>query len=124
MERLRFLADSLSALGVERVVAMGDFNDTPDNPLFRLLEPTLQPMHLNYYRQGQGTIKYEGKWDLIDHFYVSKPISGSAQMKILRIPFLLTREASHPGEKPLRTYQGPRYTGGVSDHLPVCLVIW
>ena len=26
-------------------------------------------------------------------------------------------------EKPLRTYVGPRYTGGVSDHLPVLLEV-
>ena len=124
LERLRCLADSLAALGVERIVAMGDFNDTPDNPLFELLEPTLRPMHLDFYRRGLGTIKYEGKWDLIDHFYVSQSLSGSAQMKILRISFLLTREASHPGEKPLRTYSGPRYIGGVSDHCPIWLVFW
>jgi len=124
VERLRALADSLSGLGVDRIVAMGDFNDTPDNPVFGLLEPTLQPLHLDFHRRGLGTIKYEGKWDLIDHYYVSESLSHRAQMQILRIPFLLTREASHPGEKPLRTYQGPRYTGGVSDHLPIYLVIW
>lgn len=124
VERLRALADSLAGAGVERIVAMGDFNDTPANPLFGLLEPTLQPLHLDFYRRGQGTIKYEGKWDLIDHFYVSQSLSGNARMKILRIPFLLTREASHPGEKPLRTYQGPRYTGGVSDHLPIYLITY
>jgi len=124
IERLRAVADSLAALGVERIVAMGDFNDTPDNPLFGLMEPTLRPMHLDYYRRGQGTIKYEGKWDLIDHFYISETLSGRAEMQILRIPFLLTREASHPGEKPLRTYSGPRYLGGVSDHCPIWLVFW
>ena len=123
VKRLRALADSLAGLGVARIVAMGDFNDTPDNPLFGLLEPTLQPLHQEFYRHGQGTIKYEGKWDLIDHFYVSETLVGSAEMKILHIPFLLVREASHPGEKPLRTYQGPRYLGGVSDHCPIWLRI-
>ena len=42
-------------------------------------------------------------------------------MRILRIPFLLTRDNVHSGEKPLRTYTGPRHTAGVSDHLPVLL---
>ena len=124
VERLRALADSLAGLGVQRIVAMGDFNDTPANPVFDLLEPTLHPLHLDFYRHGLGTIKYEGKWDLIDHFYVSESLADKAEMKILRIPFLITREASHPGEKPLRTYQGPHYIGGVSDHLPIYLVIW
>ena len=124
VERLRALADSLAGLGVQRIVAMGDFNDTPANPVFDLLEPTLHPLHLDFYRHGLGTIKYEGKWDLIDHFYVSESLADKAEMKILRIPFLITREASHPGEKPLRTYQGPHYIGGVSDHLPIYLNIW
>ena len=118
VERLRFLADSLTAIGIERIIAGGDFNDTPDNPVFRLLEPTLTPLHMDLYRRGRGTIKYDGKWDLIDHIYVSPARSGPV-MSILRIPFLLARDNVHSGEKPLRTYTGPRHTGGVSDHLPV-----
>ena len=153
VQRLRFLADSLSAAGIDRIIAGGDFNDTPDNSVFQLLEPALVPMHTDLFRRGEGTIKYEGKWDLIDHFYVSPgwlsdrtgtasgpagklPSSGPAGkqlstrpagqqplMRILRIPFLLTRDTAYTGEKPLRTYVGPRYTGGVSDHLPVLVVV-
>ena len=122
VERLRFLADSLVAVGIDRIIACGDFNDTPDNPVFRLLEPALLPLHMDLFRRGEGTIKYDGKWDLIDHFYASPALFGDAQtqeMVILRIPFLLTRDTAHSGERPLRTYLGPRYTGGVSDHLPV-----
>ena len=120
VERLRFLADSLAALGIDRIIAGGDFNDTPDNPVFRLLEPALIPTHLDLHRRGRGTIKYDGKWDLIDHIYVS-PGWYRPTMRILRIPFLLTRDNVHSGEKPLRTYTGPRHTAGVSDHLPVLL---
>ena len=148
VERLRFLADSLAAIGIDRIIAGGDFNDTPDNPVFRLLEPALLPLHMDLFRRGIGTIKYDGKWDLIDHIYVSPALfavpmpasasdsssgevdrpadkvgapSARARMRILRIPFLLTRDTVHSGEKPLRTYTGPRHTGGVSDHLPVLL---
>ena len=151
VERLRFLADSLAAVGLDRIIAGGDFNDTPDNPVFGLLEPALAPMHMDLFRRGRGTIKYDGKWDLIDHIYVSPalavaPTSAStlesfsgdvgrqtdkagapwtrARMQILRIPFLLTRDTVHSGEKPLRTYTGPRHTGGVSDHLPVLLEVY
>ena len=120
VERLRFLADSLAAIGIDRIIAGGDFNDTPDNPVFRLLEPALIPTHLDLHRRGRGTIKYDGKWDLIDHIYVS-PGWYRPSMRILRIPFLLTRDNVHSGEKPLRTYTGPRHTAGVSDHLPVLL---
>ncbi|MBQ3766094.1 MAG: endonuclease/exonuclease/phosphatase family protein [Bacteroidales bacterium] len=123
VERLRFLADSLAALGIDRIVAGGDFNDTPDNPVFRLLEPALLPKHLGLQRRGLGTIKYDGKWDLIDHFYVSPALAPYSGMRILRIPFLLARDTAHSGEKPLRTYTGPRHVGGVSDHLPILLEV-
>jgi hypothetical protein len=135
VQRLRFLADSLSAAGIDRIIACGDFNDTPDNPVFQLLEPALVPMHMDLCRRGEGTIKYEGEWDLIDHIYVSPgwlsdrtgtasgPAGQQPLMRILRIPFLLTRDTAYTGEKPLRTYVGPRYTGGVSDHLPVLVVV-
>lgn len=133
VERLRFLADSLSAAGVRRIIALGDFNDTPAHPVYRLLEPALIPLHTELYLQGEGTIKYDGKWDLIDHFYVSPAIlygdsgaepgrrrgSPSVRMRVLSIPFLLVPDTAHAGLKPFRTYVGPRYTGGVSDHLPI-----
>ncbi len=123
VERLRFLVDSLATIGIDHVIAGGDFNDSPDNPVFRLLEPSLTPMHMDLYRRGLGTIKYDGKWDLIDHIYLSPALTPLARMRILRIPFLLTRDTVHSGEKPLRTYTGPRHTGGVSDHLPVLLEV-
>ena len=123
VERLRFLVDSLATIGIDHVIAGGDFNDSPDNPVFRLLEPSLTPMHMDLYRHGLGTIKYDGKWDLIDHIYLSPALTPLARMRILRIPFLLTRDTVHSGEKPLRTYTGPRHTGGVSDHLPVLLEV-
>ena len=124
VDRLRFLADSLAAEGIDRVIAGGDFNDTPDNPVFLRLEPALKPLHTALSRRGEGTIKYDGKWDLIDHFYVSPALWESGpSMRILRIPFLLTRDNAHAGDKPLRTYTGPRPTGGVSDHLPILLEV-
>ena len=122
VERLRFLADSLAAIGIDQIIAGGDFNDTPDNPVFCLLEPALAPLHMDLHRRGLGTIKYDGKWDLIDHIYVS-PSFGGSTMRILYIPFLLTRDTVHSGERPLRTYTGPRHTGGVSDHLPILLLV-
>ena len=124
VDRLRFLADSLAAEGIDRIIAGGDFNDTPDNPVFLRLEPALKPLHTALSRRGEGTIKYDGKWDLIDHFYASPALlEFRPSMRILRIPFLLTRDTAHSGDKPLRTYTGPRPAGGVSDHLPILLEV-
>ena len=45
-------------------------------------------------------------------------------MEILQVPFLMTYEKKYPGLKPLRTYSGPRYIGGVSDHCPIVLTVY
>ncbi len=122
VQRLKQLADSLQGLGITRIVAMGDMNDTPANPVYRQLEPTLMNLAEPLYRQGEGTIKYDGAWELIDMIFVSSA-AGAGAMQILQIPFLMTRDATHAGTKPLRTYSGPRYLGGVSDHCPVMATI-
>ena len=127
MEKLRAVCDSLTGLpAVEEyagIVAMGDFNDNPSGRQFELLDGALMNACADGFARGEGTIRFEGKWDLIDMFWVSPEIYEVSRSEILRIPFLMTRERKHPGEKPLRTYSGPRYIGGVSDHCPVALII-
>jgi hypothetical protein len=44
-------------------------------------------------------------------------------VEVFNAPFLLEEDEKHLGEKPFRTYQGPVYKGGISDHLPVVLPI-
>lgn len=121
MKALKELADSL---GYENIIAMGDFNDTPDATSFDMIDGILANLGRPLHESGEGTIRYEGKWDLIDMFMVSHGLEGRTHMEICRIPFLMTWERKHPGEKPLRTYSGPRYIGGVSDHCPIILKIY
>lgn len=123
VERLKQLADSLQTLGVQKIIAMGDFNDTPANPVYHKLEPTLWNKAEEFYKKGHGTIKYDGKWELIDMFFVSPPLLQNSKMDIIYIPFLQTPDKAATGTKPLRTYSGPRYLGGVSDHCPVWLQV-
>jgi endonuclease/exonuclease/phosphatase family metal-dependent hydrolase len=120
MQAMLYLCDSLSS---PRIIAMGDFNDHPDSHALRLAEGTLINKSAPLHKAGQGTIRYEGKWELIDQFLVSPSLSDCTQMYICCIPFLMVRDTKHPGEKPLRTYTGPRYTAGVSDHCPILLSI-
>jgi hypothetical protein len=54
-------------------------------------------------------------------FLVDYQSSANAEMKVEYIPFLMVRDTRHPGMKPFRTYSGPRYIGGVSDHCPILL---
>lgn len=115
---LASICDSLNC----PIVALGDFNDTPQAETFGLLEGRLVNLALPLSQKGEGSLRYEGKWELIDMFLTSPSIA--AQMSILYPPFLLTKDATHSGVKPIRTYSGPRYLGGVSDHLPVLLRIF
>ena len=122
MSVLKDICDSLLTDGTDGILAMGDFNDTPDAPQFMMLENILQNEGYESHKNGKGTIRYKGKWELIDYF-LSRGLDTS-EMKILQIPFLMTYDRSYPGYKPLRTYSGPRYIGGVSDHCPIILTIY
>ena len=125
MLALKGLCDSLEVAdyGVP-IVAMGDFNDTPDGEQFRLLDGVLVNESEYLFVEGYGTIRYHGVWELIDMFMVSAELESRSEMDILQIPFLMTYEKKYPGMKPLRTYSGPRYVGGVSDHCPIVLCIF
>ena len=52
------------------------------------------------------------------------PAVDSATMDIFAPPFLLEPDAAWLGDKPRRTYVGPRYNGGLSDHLPIILKLF
>lgn len=125
MTALKNLSDSLSSESKEpRIVAMGDFNDTPDSPPFRIIEESLINKACDVIGANSGTIRYEGKWELIDMFLVSPEIAGKTVMEIVRVPFHMVRDTGHSGLKPFRTYSGPKYIGGISDHCPVILKLF
>ena len=117
LNTLKEVCDSIGGTGI---VVMGDFNDTPDASQFGIIEEVLVNKGLPLYEDHQGTIRYKGKWDLIDFFLTSRDVPSS-EMSVVKIPFLMVYERRYPGEKPLRTYSGPRYLGGVSDHCPILL---
>lgn len=117
MKRMVELCDSLYTQEGLSVVSMGDFNDTPDGSAFSLTKGSLCNQADSLFASGKGTIRYNGKWDLIDMFLTAGIDSG--KMEIYSRNFLLTEDRAHTGLKPFRTYLGPRYNGGVSDHLPI-----
>ena len=147
MATLKELCDSLrgARAGGDMIVAMGDFNDTPDSEAFALMEGVMVNKGMELHEKGLGSIRFRGKWDLIDMFMVSPSLDNDegkgdnvgkgtgrgvedrvirSVMLVEKIPFLMVRDSAHPGENPLRTYSGPRYIGGVSDHCPVSLCIF
>ncbi len=101
------------------IVVMGDFNDSPRSRAVRYLEQG----SLTNVSAGD-TYKFQGAWGCIDQFLVSSSVQDAlSYVKVNRIPFLLEPDATYMGLKPRRTYLGPAYKGGISDHLPISLKI-
>ena len=123
MATLMCSVDSLLRSGCRNIVAMGDFNDIPYAESFSSSEGKLANMGKKLCEEDKdkGSIRYKGQWQLIDNFLVSPQVEEKMQMEVLMPPFLLVKDKEFPGVKPLRTYSGPRWLGGVSDHLPVRL---
>lgn len=102
-QTLRVLVDSLRTEGASRILAIGDFNEQ------------LWP------QSTQGTIKFNGCWEKIDGYFAMGNIE--VEESVYMHPSLLTQDSKFGGQKPLRTFVGPRYQGGVSDHLPLVMRI-
>lgn len=117
---LNRLKDSLISAGSVNIVAMGDFNEVAEDGIFDILEKKADFVNLGRkIKSGtEGSIKFNGKWELIDMFFVSNSLYHS-EMEIIKLPFLMERDKKFSGFKPRRTYVGPRYNGGVSDHCPI-----
>jgi hypothetical protein len=101
------------------LVVAGDFNDSRE-------AWSLEP--LSGFRKlpsaGEPSYKYQGVWSSIDFFILSGGLdSYRIHASVFRHPSLLTPDLTYGGEKPFRSYDGYRYSGGYSDHLPVLLDI-
>ena len=100
-----------------KIIAMGDFNDEPlDSSLLNFTNYSNRSLEL------KGTIKYQGKWQIFDQFICSK--NFEYKLMVYRADFLLEEDKTYGGSKPYRTYYGPFYNGGFSDHLPIKLTFF
>jgi predicted extracellular nuclease len=76
---------------------------------------------------GYGSYKYQGKWGILDHLIVSGKLldstarfhTGENHAGVVCLPFLFVEDERFDGWQPFRTYNGIKYKGGYSDHLPV-----
>jgi len=128
-----------------KLILTGDFNDDPDNnSLTQILradtsfsEINLTKLYsLSYQHKDinrRGTLKYKGKWNVFDQFIVSgnlisdkEGVHTSLKNSLIFYgtdgnDFLLETDDRYVGMQPNRTYWGPQFHGGYSDHLPVYL---
>lgn len=125
-----------------KILVMGDFNDTPDAPCIRKVLGAVPPSEVadgnglvNLFAPPanlgfDGTLKYRDSWMVFDQIIISKSLISndslyciSSDARIVHEPFLLEEDATYHGQKLNRTYVGPKYHGGFSDHLPVILLL-
>lgn len=110
-----------------KMVVMGDFNDSPiNNSIINLVNSGFVNMANSSETKFHGSNKYRYQWELIDQILISTSLAADScvsSFKVIELPFLLEKDITYMGEKPFRTYQGPIYKGGYSDHLPVRVTI-
>jgi hypothetical protein len=121
-----------------KVIMMGDLNDCPTDPS---VYDVLRARHPSELEEGclinlfgknvglgfEGTLKHQSDWQIFDQIIVTPAVmddregfhykEGSA--RIFHAEFMLEDDEVYHGKKLFRTYVGPKYFGGFSDHLPV-----
>ncbi|MFH1296488.1 MAG: endonuclease [Bacteroidota bacterium] len=123
------------------IVIMGDFNDEPENESLktilraRLDTCELKPcdlVNILSMKAGRaGSYKFREHWGLLDQFIVSGSLLDTdnslhiclSSVQIFNPGFLLEDDLRYLDKKPKRTFLGPRYKGGFSDHLPIIMEI-
>ncbi len=141
---LKNIVDSIMQIRVTpRILIMGDFNDYPNNKSIRQVLGAKAPSHnMNEVQSKQlyhllaqkaadddefGSYKFQGEWGLLDHIIVSGSLlnkdssfhTDPSKADVFHDSFILTDDERNGGKQPFRTYQGMKYIGGYSDHLPV-----
>ena len=100
------------------LILMGDFNADTRSPQLKLLTKHT-PLKDQIAHLKPGTYKYQGEWSTLDHILTHTTSLSPTRSDILALPFLTEPDPTHGDFKPHRTYLGPAYKGGISDHLPV-----
>ena len=122
---------------VAKIIIMGDFNDYPTNKsVYEVLRAKGTPdfknndlFNMAYKLEvaDKGTYNYRGDWGMLDQLIISKglynPEKGVEvsydQCNILEKAWMMYTDKKYGDKKPSRTYGGPNYYGGYSDHLPI-----
>jgi predicted extracellular nuclease len=122
------------------IVIMGDFNDEPDNNSIKLalnaeeficdsanFSYSLHNLAWEKKRNGEGTLKFQDQWNLLDQIIVSSADIQSTHKSfhylcgsftIFKPEYMVETTEKYIGN-PLPTYGGNKYLAGYSDHFPV-----
>lgn len=128
-----------------KVIVMGDMNDDPTDPSMTTAlgakrdikevgdGDMYNPWYNTLARDGQGTLAYNGSWNLFDQIILSpallcrdgrKDYSTLKYFKhqIFRRDYLIQQEGKYKGN-PKRTHAGGVWLDGYSDHLPTIVYL-
>ncbi len=113
-----------------KFVIMGDFNDDPASESMQdylVTDDLYNPMK-PLFEKGEGTLTFYKKWHLFDQIIFSRDFFDAEKSKhtflkanILKKDWLRFYKGKFKNS-PFRTYIGPWYQGGFSDHFPVYTV--
>jgi predicted extracellular nuclease len=128
------------------IIIMGDFNDNPSD---KVPTTTLSALpytsgsfdDLQLYNlcwdgspfedKEIGSYFHNGEWDMLDQIIVSGALlNGNLSVRVMPEaevyhPKWISKRDKRTGEMiPRRTYVGPFYQGGVSDHFPVFIELF
>ena len=128
------------------IIIMGDFNDNPSDkvptttlsalPYTSGLFEDLKLYNLcwdgyPFENREIGSYFHDGEWDMLDQIIVSGALlNGNLSVRVMPEaevyhPKWISKRDKRTGEMiPKRTYVGPFYQGGVSDHFPVFMEIF
>jgi len=137
-QQLKKAVDKIQVKNADaKIIIMGDFNDEPsdkavkeilkadnnsnvDNPM------ALYNLMYNLQANNEGSYNYRGDWNMLDNLIISNSLlNGTKGYKthhdagrIYRDEWICYKNKNGIFT-PSRTYGGPKYYGGFSDHFPV-----
>lgn len=144
--QVRQMTDSIAAADPsQHIIVMGDMNDDPDNnSMAKCLgaRRNIKEMQKgDFYNpwwdilrsRGQGTLSYQGAWNLFDQIVMNEKLVENYKAKlpshltlynyhIFKRDYMLQDEGKYKGT-PKRTHASGVWLNGFSDHLPTCVYL-
>ena len=144
---VRQVVDSIQYIDSQAaIIIMGDFNDNPSDKVPSTILAAL-PYTASSFENTQlynlcwdgygfddreiGSYFHDKQWDMLDQIIVSGALlNGNLSLRAMPKaeiyhPKWISKHDKHTGEMvPKRTYVGPFYQGGVSDHFPVFMELF
>jgi predicted extracellular nuclease len=126
-----------------KILIMGDLNDEPTNrSIHEMLfannkrknatSRELYNLMYDLHNTGNnGTYFYKGTWNMLDNLIISRSLLNDKSGyhtdydggNIFRQDWMLYKDEKYNESVPNRTYGGPQYYGGISDHFPIYVTL-